>query len=181
MPVIDESCPPRRWQLGELGRRQSEWIARKLPGSVSFIYSSREPKAHQTAKILGWTLGLEVIELDGLEEFDRPALPLMSKEEHQRLNREIFDSPDRRVLGDESANAALERFEGVVKKIVFEEKLTEGGATIVVTHGTVISLFVAKYNPMDAFELWGKLSCPSFVELQIPDFRLVNVVSQISE
>lgn len=46
----------------------------------------------------------------GLEEFDRPALPLMSAEEYERLNAEIFARPTEKVLGHEAASEAVSRF-----------------------------------------------------------------------
>jgi 2,3-bisphosphoglycerate-dependent phosphoglycerate mutase len=179
MPVIEEQSAPRDWELGALGRLQSQELSKSLATfDVVTIYSSREPKARQTAEIIARGLDRKRILADGLEEFDRPVLPMVSQDEHARLNRPIFDHPSRKVLGRESANAAFARFDSAVQKIVAEER-RNNGTIVVVSHGTVISLFVSRYNPIDGFDFWRNLSCPSYVELALPDFKLLNTVFRV--
>jgi hypothetical protein len=59
------------------------------------------------------------------------------------------------VYGEESASAALARFSAAL------DRLDEG--TVVVSHGTVISLYAAARSGRDAFELWSSLELPDLV------------------
>jgi broad specificity phosphatase PhoE len=92
------------------------------------------------------------------------------------VNGSIFAHPDRRVLGIESANDALRRFSSAVAE---ELARSEARNLVIVTHGTVISLFVAAHNSVDGFELWKKLQCPSLVVLEVPSLSLIEVVAEL--
>ena len=178
LPVLDASKPAREWRLGTEGERQ----ARKLAGAVcSFaplrIIASPEPKAVSTATIVAAELGLHVSVIDALREFDRPVLPLLSKEEHARANEQIFVHLNRRVLGAESGREALDRFAAAIDGAIAQ---TNAPSLVAITHGTVISLFVSAHNAIDAFTLWKRLECTSYVVLDVPSFMLRNVVIDAS-
>jgi broad specificity phosphatase PhoE len=49
----------------------------------------------------------------------------------------------------------------------------------IVAHGTVISLLVASKCHIDAFDLWRRLGLPSYVVLETPSWRLVEVVEEL--
>jgi broad specificity phosphatase PhoE len=49
----------------------------------------------------------------------------------------------------------------------------------VVTHGTVISLFVSRRAGLDGFPLWQNLDLPALVVLRLPGFRCVNLVKSV--
>jgi broad specificity phosphatase PhoE len=135
-------------------------------------HSSPEPKALSTSAIVAAALEVPIQPVEGLREFDRPPLPIMSPEEHQRVNAEIFSAPDRAVLGSESAHAALARFSSA---LLAEISAIPSGNLVAVSHGTVISLFVAKYNDVDPFTIWRALACASFAVLELPSFGLLRL------
>ena len=140
------------------------------------IYSSSEAKAVETAKILAETLSLTHKVNPGLAEFDRPALSIVSEEDHFDRYEPLFTNPEEPYLGSESANAALERFESAIKEIIKEPLEDE---RLVVTHGTVMSLFLNKYNEeLDGFDVWKKLGCPSYAVLSLPDFKVLELNGQ---
>jgi broad specificity phosphatase PhoE len=173
-PILDPAVPPKDWQLSPEGENQAERLARVLAPFMPFtLASSREKKARRTAEIAGGTLGLQVHTVEGLHEFDRPALPLMSAVEHERLNTAIFDDLSRVMIGRESGAQALARFTAGVHAAL--DTLAGSRTLVAVTHGTVISLFVAAHNAIDPRQLWKRLQCPSFVALALPGFRLVRV------
>ena len=175
-PVLDPKVPARLWRLGQDGERQAARLASRLDAFKPFtLVCSGEPKAARTCEIVARELGVSMQIVDGLEEFDRPVLPLMSDDEHERLNAQIFDNLARRVIGRESGDDALRRFRAAVMEVIDETPDTHN--VVVVTHGTVISMFVAERNEVDALELWKRLSCPSFVVLTFPAFRLLQVVA----
>jgi broad specificity phosphatase PhoE len=48
-----------------------------------------------------------------------------------------------------------------------------------VTHGTVISLFVAHYNCVAPFELWAALALPSYVMLDANSFSFAGKIHNV--
>jgi broad specificity phosphatase PhoE len=175
LPLLDPAVPPKEWLLGPEGEHQARRLAARLARYAPLrMVASPEPKALMTGRFLAAELNLEVSAAAGLEELDRPALPLVSREDHERLNAPIFSQPDTPVLGVESARDALNRFAGAIG---VELTRTRGCNLVAVTHGTVIALFVAMHNHIGGFELWKRLTCPSFVVLEMPSFSLLEVVS----
>ena len=47
-----------------------------------------------------------------------------------------------------------------------------------VTHGTVLALYVAAVTGVDAIDLWRRLGLPSYVTLTRPDLTLVDIVEK---
>jgi broad specificity phosphatase PhoE len=168
-PVLDSAVPARFWRLGPEGEEQSHRLAETLEQFLPLaLVCSSEPKASRTAEIVAAHLGVRMRTIDGLEELDRPSLPLMSAEEHERFNASIFLERSRAVLGTESADQALARFSAAMATAIDETPHDHN--LVVIAHGTVISLFVSKYKVVDSFELWKTLRCASFVELALPSF-----------
>jgi broad specificity phosphatase PhoE len=50
---------------------------------------------------------------------------------------------------------------------------------VVFTHGTVLSLYVARATGLEPFTLWKRLGLPSFIVLTFPQFKLISVVEQL--
>ena len=179
MPELDESIPPKEWQLGDRGLSEAKKFAHFVRDNLDvdpIIYSSEESKAVDTALVLAETLGLTHKTNGKLGEFDRPAAPIVDEEEHQKINQAIFANPSQTMLGSESANSALARFESGIKEVLKEEPEDE---RLIVTHGTVISLFLDKYNEeIEAFDVWKKLSCPSYAVVSLPDFKVLELNGQ---
>ena len=174
IPILDASIAPKHWNLGDEGEAQASLLADNIKSYLPFsLYSSEEAKATKTAKIIALALELDLTIVYGFKEIDRPAGPLLSQKEHRNLNQGIFDEPFKRVLGKESATQALDRFSKAVGENV-EKTLTNNNA-VIVSHGTVISLFVEKYNKVKGFELWKMLECSSSVVLDFPGYFLRRI------
>lgn len=167
-PVLDAAVPPREWRLGREGEEQSHRLAERLRTFLPFtLVSSPEPKAVRTAEIVAATLGITSAVVDGLEEFDRPAMPIVTRGEHTRLNASIFTTRARPVLGRESADAALARFSAAIDRAL--APLPSRHTLVVIAHGTVIALFVAQQTGRDAFELWKRLECADCFDLEMDE------------
>jgi broad specificity phosphatase PhoE len=178
LPVLDASKPAREWRLGMEGDRQAQKLAGALRTFAPLrMIASPEPKAASTAAIVAAELGVDVSVIDALREFDRPVLPHLSKEEHAHTNEQIFVDLNRRVLGTESGREALDRFSVAIDDAIAQ---TSAQSLVAVTHGTVMSLFVAARNAIDGFTLWKQLECTSYVVLDVPSFALRNVVLDAS-
>ena len=73
------------------------------------------------------------------------------------------------MWGNETAEEAGGRFEGVVRGVLDER---EEEVITIVAHGTVISLLIAQHDNIDAHELWRSLGLPSFCVLSVSGFEL---------
>ena len=89
----------------------------------------------------------------------------------------FFRKPDELVLGKETAAEAEGRIESAVHDVL--EKHPSGNVAVV-THGTVLALFVAAHIERNPFELWRELSLPSFVVFSLPDYRLEQIQPKIA-
>ncbi len=157
VPEIEPGVPSEEWRLSEEGRRRCGPLAERLARlAPRVLLSSTEPKARETAELVAPVLGLEVQLSDGLRETARRTVGWLEPDELERGIRGLFERPDEVVYGEESAAAALARFEAAV------EGLPE--SAVVVSHGTVISLYAAARTGGDPFELWKRLELPDVVE-----------------
>ena len=92
------------------------------------------------------------------------------------LSRRFFDRPDELVLGSETAEQACERFAASIENAI----LTGQKDIIVVTHGTVISLFIASVAQVDPMSLWQQLGLPSYVVLTVPSLKIQTTVASVT-
>jgi broad specificity phosphatase PhoE len=156
VPEVDPALRAEEWRLSEEGRRRCGALAERLrEHGPTAVVSSTEPKMRETAELVGAELGLEVRESHALRETARRTVPWMEAEEFRQAVRRLFERPQEVVFGEESAVDALARFSAAVDGL--EER------TVVVSGGTVISLYVAARTSEDAFELWGRLDLPDLV------------------
>ncbi|MBI5651363.1 MAG: histidine phosphatase family protein [Chloroflexi bacterium] len=164
MPELDPNVPAPDWHLGELGRARSELLARKLSAyPLDVIVSSVEPKAIETAQIVAARLNKPHEIAQGLHEHERRNVPFMPRAELEARVAEFFAKPSELVLGSETANQAHARFANAIHRVL--EKYPQKNIAVV-AHGTVISLFVARTQPMP-FEFWKRLGLPSIVVLDV--------------
>lgn len=153
---LDPTAPSEEWRLSEEGRRRCGRLAERLAEhEPRALLSSTEAKARETAELVAPALGLEVQLSDELRETARRTVGWLDREEIDRGIRALFGRPDEVVFGEESAAAALARFERAV------DGLPE--PSVVVTHGTVLSLYVAARTGRDPYELWRGLELPDLV------------------
>lgn len=164
-PRIDENTPPPDWELSEEGRALASRLADALvPLRPDAIFTSDEPKALQTAEAIAARLGLQPTTIRPLREHDRKGEPfLRSDQEFQRRLQELFDRPAERVYGRESAEEALSRFEAAVRQITDEPSIAR---PVVVTHATVLALYLASRTHRSAPEIWKRLAMPCYILLQ---------------
>ena len=146
-PSIDPGAPPNTWGLSEEGRRRSATLAARLrPYGPDVVLTSEEPKATETARIVAGRLGLEFAIHPRLHEHDRTGAPFGTKGDFVRSARVFFENPEELVWSNETAEQAGERFSGAVDEIL--ERYPHRDVAVV-THGTVITLFVALLSRFD--------------------------------
>jgi broad specificity phosphatase PhoE len=158
LPELDPSVPAEEWRLSEEGRRRCVALAERLAGyEPSVLIASTEPKALETAELVAPALGLQVELADGLRETARRTVGWLAREELDAGIKGLFERPDEVVFGEESGASALARFQAAVEKLPDD--------AVVVTHGTILSLYAAARTGRDAYELWRGLELPDVVEV----------------
>jgi broad specificity phosphatase PhoE len=138
--------PASTWQLTAAGKRAAEELAEQI-APVPRVFSSSEPKALATAEPLARLSGLEVELDDRLREVER-ATNLPDSESHRAaVAAYLAGAP---VEGWEPRLEALRRF---------SEAIDEVDEAAVVTHATVVSLFLG-YD----FARWEQIELPDVIE-----------------
>ncbi len=176
LPRIEPGKPASEWILSGAGRKRCFELAERLTQYMpQNVISSSEPKARQTAAILSRRLGPRYEVIEGLHEHERRSVPIVSQEEYRAAAASLFQSPEDLVFGEETALQAGERFSLALNPVLE----ASNGTTVIVSHGTVISLFVAKHNRLDPLELWKQLGLPSYLVLSRPELQLLEVVTEV--
>lgn len=167
-PEIEPDKPASTWQLSESGRTRARKLAHELCGfNPTSIWCSKEPKAIETAQILADMLNVPVNVTDGLEEHHRDNVPYFPlQDEFEQAIEQFFLNPEEPVLGDETAQQALQRFTAAIDRII---ATGTAETAIVVTHGTVMTLYTASVSGVEPMCFWRSLETPSFVVLTPPE------------
>ena len=177
LPVITGEQPASQWQLSEEGRRRCERLAELLaPHRPSAIVTSTEPKAIETGQIIGERLGIQVEAAPNLHEHERPRADLDTVERFQAKVGRLLEHPGKQVFGAETGDEARERFSGAVDDAM---RRHPAGNVVMVTHGTVMTLFVARVAGIDPVPFWEGLGLPAYVVLSHPELALLEVVASI--
>ena len=172
LPAIVENVPAREWNLSSEGKIRARRLAEELElYQPEIILTSVEPKARQTAEILAEHFHLEFAAVNCLHEHDRSGIPFYSTDEFQSHVRELFAKPNTLVFGNETGLQALERFRKTIESILESYKSKN---VIIVSHGTVISLFISWLTGIDGYLLWKELGLPSFVALDMQSKTLLK-------
>ena len=179
LPKIRPDIPAHQWRLSTLGRRLCYQLADHIsPYQPDVICSSPEPKALESAQIISNKLGTPSYCFPALHEHKRYGAPFSNQDIFKTSIKELFKHPQDVVYGEESAHDALRRFSGQIDHLL---KLFPEKNLLVVSHGTVISLYVASSNQIDAFDLWGSLGLPSYVVLSLPGGNLEYICESIRD
>lgn len=153
-PAIDPDLPPTTWPLCPDGRAAVEALADRLAAyAPAALIASPEPKARETAEVIGARLGLAVAEDPGLHEHKRQHLSFGSEEAFRARIARIFAAPDAPVGGIETALEAAQRLETALARHAARPLMA-------VTHGTVLSLYLGRRLGCDPHDLWRSLHMP---------------------
>ena len=136
-----------------------------------------EPKAFETATIVGERLGLVPDIVEGLQEHERDQVGFLPRSEFEERIADFFAQPTSLVLGSETGDDAHARFATALNGVIERYPRRD---LAVITHGTVISLFVSHANGTNPFSFWRRLQLPALVVLSLPEFRLLDVVEDLS-
>jgi broad specificity phosphatase PhoE len=172
-PRIEPSAPAHTWPLAESGRTSCAALADAAERfSPAFVVASREAKAAETGLLVARRLRLPFTTRPSLHEHDRRGFPFLSdRNEFLSRMREAFERPGERLVGNESLDEAHARFAAGLDEILAERA---DGNPLVVSHGTVLALHVARVTGVDPYALWMALRYPCLVALSLPERTLAG-------
>lgn len=177
LPEIDRQKLAAEWPLSVAGRLRGVALAAHVrPYEPARVFSSREPKAVETAQVVAEQLGLSLQVVDDLHEHDRRAVRWVEREQFETTVRRFFNEPDKLVLGHETADQAHARFAQAVKRLA---ECHPPETLAIVAHGTVITLFVSRLINIEPFAFWQRLGLPALVVLEWPTPKLITVVETV--
>ena len=172
LPEIQTDVPASTWHLSVEGKLRTKRLAARLIFyRPDILVSSNEPKAFETAQIIASDLKLELQVVEDLHEHDRTNSPHLPADEFQNAVHEFFLHPDKLVFGNETADEAHARFSKAVQAIL---EIHKSKTIIIVSHGTVISLFASRLTRVSDISLWNELGLPSFVVLDMSMNSLIS-------
>ncbi len=178
LPEKIAGVPARQWHLSAEGRQRCQWLAQKLANyQPATIVASTELKAIETAQIIGQQFDKSVEVVEGLHEHDRSNVNFLEEKEFVETLAAFFVKPDELVMGLETATQAHQRFQQAVKNVIAKTPI---GDVMIVTHGTVITLFVADCTGKEPFQFWQQLEHPMVLVLPLPDLKSLEIVTAIS-
>ena len=175
---VDPVIPSRQWLLSAEGVRRCLPLAGRLADyHPDIIISSDEPKAIETGRIVAEQLALPWQIGQDLHEQERESATFYpSVMDFEKAVKRFFESPDQLVFGEETADEAHRRFANAIASV---QSQLPHKRVAVVTHGTVLSLFVSRLFALDPYPFWKRLTLPSFVVLDHSPWRLQDVVTDI--
>ncbi len=177
MPEVVPGVPAHLWGLLEDGKRSCLRLAEQLEEyRPATLYASSEAKAIATASALAERFHQPYAVCADLREHDRATAGFLGRDEFERAVAALFAHPDELAFGNETAAAALSRFTAAVTRILAQDGSEH---VMLVTHGTVIALYLAAWVGMDGLQMWHALGLPSYVVLAVPEPRALDVVTSL--
>jgi len=168
----EPELPAANWPLTAEGVARCRPLAAQLAAhEPDRIIASVEPKASQTAAEIAAHLGMEWTTAADLHEHDRTGEPFTSQEGFIQRVVAFFSRPNELVMGRETAVQAQTRFVTAVQSLVAQHP---GETLLVVTHGTVMTLFTGYFNPIAPIPFWQSLQMPDYRLYSLPDFHLIG-------
>lgn len=169
---IDPRRHHSQWELDPAGADLLRELAALPHWAAAYrIVSSSEAKAAKTAEEIARVHHLAPVErLAGLQELHKGSFVA----NHAEAMETLFKFPDRPVgEGWETAQAALARFSAAMEGLIAE---AGGRDLIVVSHGTVLSLYLAWVQGKSQVELadWGSIGMPDFCVIETHTMRVIQ-------
>jgi len=175
-PEVVPGTPSEAWRLSDEGIKRCAPLAEFLEGYLPFsLVCSEETKAVETAAQVAKQLNITHETAPDLEEHDRSNVPYMPSAQFISMMELFFRKPKELVLGAETADTALARLRSAIDEIITQKGEQD---VAVISHGTVIALFVAHCTGKPGFQLWRQMGLPSLAVFSLPGFNLIQLVEK---
>jgi broad specificity phosphatase PhoE len=166
------SLPSHQWPVSAVGRARAQALAAHIaPHNPTRFITSEEAKAHETGQIIAAALAKPWTTASGLQEHNREGAPYFpSQAEFEAAVTRLFEQPGELLFGQETAEQACHRFTQTVYTLLAQYPTD---TLAIVTHGTVLTLFLAYHNPhLDPIPFWRSLKLPDLVVVSLPDMKI---------
>lgn len=158
------ALPQSAWGLTAEGRARCRPLAEQLrPYALQHILTSYETKAQETAALTAAELGVPWQVRAGFEEQGGDP-PYLDQEAFSAAVQALFNQPQAMVFGSETGQQAQARFTAAANHVLAE---FHSDNVAIVTHGRVLTLFLAHHTPIDSLPFWQSLTMPCFVVLSL--------------
>lgn len=97
-----------------------------------------------------------------MREHERAGVGYLPRPEFEASIARFFDEPGVLVFGEEKADQVFARFSAAVERSVGENR----GAVALVTHGTALSLCLARTIGIDPLAMWSSLTLPTAIPVE---------------
>ena len=172
IPAIDPNQPANEWHLSDEGRARCIPLAKEIiPFQPEILVSSHEPKAFDTAQEISKIIHLPVKTAEHIHEHQRRSIQFTTQEQFTLNIKNLFSHPTELVFGEETAEQAQKRITLAINGLI---SVYTNKNIAIISHGTVISLFLSSVLKIDPFEIWKQLDLPSFVVVSQPKFKLIS-------
>lgn len=138
------------------------------------IYSSEEQKAILTASTLAKHLmsSISVTPIVGLEETHRHTAPYYKNgDDFRAAVIAAMHQPDEVLFGEEAFAAAHQRFETTLQTLMARHPDETVAA---VSHGTVMSLWLAPLLQRPVEEVWKSMGMPAYAIIEWPQKHVIH-------
>lgn len=163
------------WQLAHSGRDQCRLLADRLrPYNLNHIITSDEPKALQTGTLIADYLGnLSLTQDASLRETHRKTAPYFADEAaFRQAIAAAMHQPQQLLYGEETFEAARLRFSAAVEHLT---NAHPDESIALVSHGTILSLYLAHQMSIPPFAIWSLLDMPAYAVLTLPDLQVCEL------
>jgi broad specificity phosphatase PhoE len=173
-PEIDVAVPSAAWPLTARGIASTERLATTVAEfAPTRVISSPEVKAVETGRVVATALGLPLEVNDHFAEHGAgPDQFIPDYREFRAMVRRFFDEPEALVFRDESCQAAAARFDSGVLDLAGRPD----DIPIVITHGRIMSSWLANVSGGTAWDIWTALRMPDLIEVDL-DARAFRTVA----
>lgn len=170
-----------QWTLTPEGRARCIALAQQLyPYGIARIYTSAEPKARLTGELVAQFLGgLPCSIEEALHETKREHTPYFADvAQFQAAIQDAMAHAYELRFGEETFTDARERFANAVNRLVAAHP---GQSIALVSHGTVMSLYLAHIAQRNVYDLWMQMGMPGYARLSLPDLELIELVNEVKQ
>jgi broad specificity phosphatase PhoE len=175
----EPGIPPNQWELTDKGRSRCFPLADRIKKmKPDIVVTSKERKARETGQIIADILDLSCQSAENLHEHLRNPDEIFSYSVFLDRIANLFSKPDKIIFGMESAVQALERFSTAVSSVM--DTLPDINP-VIVSHGTVLSLYYGDITGNDPFEFWKMLGMPALYTVSWPDTVVESIIIEMPE
>lgn len=150
------------WTLSDEGREAAARLAQDTVfEGTELIYSSHQPKAIETAGIIGTALEVATAQEAGLAELSSVTNGFIA--DYAGTVHKLYTGDLLRINDGETLEEALDRFNKAIEAITARHE--DCGKIAIVSHANVLSLFSAQYCDQEAIDLHDSIAMPDVAVL----------------